>query len=316
MFIAWHLMSIMAQNTSVAPINRSWNSGFALYQAATYVGTPHRPVIVAATTNSHSDIQVFDWLVPERFEVISGGNSDDRAAKFCFYIANRATWIGRGNGQVQEVPAHKLVVINTNDPIRTISLGDTRHLTLVLPHWMVARHVLEPAYLSEATAVLPDENGLAARDIMFALRSCIGLEQFHSVSTKLVDGFLDALRPAKAGEHDPSLPKRSADVWRVREIIARNFRDPDFSAADIAHALGISIRYLHVICRVEDSPGRMIRKFRLQQAEALLKAPAWQNRSITDIAFECGFNSSSQFSTSFRSFAGVSPRQLRYSGPV
>lgn len=304
----------MAQNISVSPINGSWNSGFALYQAATYVGTPHRPVIVAATTNSQSEIQLFDWLVPERFEVISGGGSDNCAAKFCFYIANRPTWIGRGDGQIQEIPEHKLVVINTNDPIRTISLGDTRHLTLVLPHWMVARHVPEPVHLSTAATVLPDANGLAARDIMFALRSCIGLAQFPSISTKLVDGFLDTLRPVKADDHSPGLHKRSADVLRIREIIARNFSDPDFSAADIARALGISTRYLHLICQVEESPARMIRNFRLQQAEALLKSPAWQDRSITDIALECGFNSSSQFSTSFRSYAGVSPRQLRY-GP-
>lgn len=38
----------------------------------------------------------------------------------------------------------------------------------------------------------------------------------------------------------------------------------------------------------------------------------WEtNKSITDIAFECGFNDSNYFGDSFRKIKGISPRKYR-----
>lgn len=58
-----------------------------------------------------------------------------------------------------------------------------------------------------------------------------------------------------------------------------------------------------------------IRRIRLDRAKGML---ADTTRSLTDIAFACGFNSSSDFSKIFRKFEGISPgayRQKMYRNP-
>jgi len=288
-----------------------WNSRFPFYHASTIVGAPRRPHVVAADASLADGIQLVDWIVPDRVEVVSQGGRSDAAAKFCFYLADRTTWISRPNDAVREIPANNIGVISSTDPVRTISPENTRHLTLILPHRFVAERMILPDCLCEPPN-MPARNMNVARDIMQALRSSIGIAQFSSVSGSLAHGLLDTLAVASISPMPLPLPcVRDPRLSRMNQIIAENFADPDFSAAAIARSLNISLRYLHVLCSEFGSPAKLIRQFRLSQAAALMKAPAWQGRSITDIAFACGFNSSSQFSATFKAFSGVSPRAYR-----
>lgn len=289
----------------------TWNSGFPLYRDATYVGAPRRPTVVAASGSTQHDIQVVDWVIPDRVEVVSEGNQAGGPTKFCFYMADRATWISRPGRAMQEVPPNEIVVINSDNPVRTISLQNTRHLTLIVPQWIVARHTSTPGSLYENTGTAPYQSAEVARNIMHAIRSSLGITQFSAVCSSLVEGLLGTL--AAPDDEDKRLKNASRDtrLELVNQVIAQHFGDPDFSVSAIAQKLNISTRYLHALCHDLETPARMLLHFRLRQAEALLGSPAWRDRSITDIAFACGFNSSSQFSTSFRSYFGNSPRDLR-----
>jgi AraC-like DNA-binding protein len=59
------------------------------------------------------------------------------------------------------------------------------------------------------------------------------------------------------------------------------------------------------------TPNEFISRLRLQSAIHLLD---YTDRSITDIAFECGFHSLSYFNKHFKQFRGVSPREHRSMG--
>ncbi|MDF2669908.1 MAG: AraC family transcriptional regulator [Paenibacillus sp.] len=56
------------------------------------------------------------------------------------------------------------------------------------------------------------------------------------------------------------------------------------------------------------TPNVFINKLRLQQASSMLMHSA---KSVTDIAFECGFHSLSYFNKEFKRFWGVTPREQR-----
>lgn len=58
------------------------------------------------------------------------------------------------------------------------------------------------------------------------------------------------------------------------------------------------------------TPHRYLLLHRIKCAKEMMSD---QNRSLTDIAVDCGFNSSSQFSLVFRRYSGMSPRQYRRS---
>jgi AraC-like DNA-binding protein len=58
------------------------------------------------------------------------------------------------------------------------------------------------------------------------------------------------------------------------------------------------------------SPHRYLRAHRVNRAKEMMKD---QNRTLTEIALDCGFSSSSQFSVVFKRITGISPRSYRLS---
>ncbi|CAB1368729.1 helix-turn-helix domain-containing protein [Denitratisoma oestradiolicum] len=98
---------------------------------------------------------------------------------------------------------------------------------------------------------------------------------------------------------------------RVLECIAANLNAPRLDVQSVATACGISPRYVHLLMR---HTGRTFSQYLLEHRlercrNALQGRPG--KRSITEIAFEWGFNDVSHFSRSFRKRYGLSPREFR-----
>lgn len=112
-----------------------------------------------------------------------------------------------------------------------------------------------------------------------------------------------------AGESHQAGARRHREV---RSFIELHYADPDLSVERIAKSIGISTRYAakSFVC-AGDTPRRYILAVRLERAAEMLRDCACRDRSITEIAFSCGFNSASHFSNAFRSCYGLSPREYR-----
>ena len=88
------------------------------------------------------------------------------------------------------------------------------------------------------------------------------------------------------------------------------------TAAEIAHAHGISPRYLHAIYSANGtSCGRELIRVRLERAQRLLLDSKEPGRSIDDIAWQCGFSDAGHFRRRFRALFGVSPSAMRMGSP-
>jgi AraC family transcriptional regulator, positive regulator of tynA and feaB len=99
---------------------------------------------------------------------------------------------------------------------------------------------------------------------------------------------------------------------RVKRYISSHLRDPDLSITRLAGTARCTKRYLHMAFHSENvSISDYILKLRLQRCREDLLNPAFVHRSITDIAYSWGFNSSNHFSRCFKEEFGVSPRTLR-----
>jgi AraC-like DNA-binding protein len=84
------------------------------------------------------------------------------------------------------------------------------------------------------------------------------------------------------------------------------------TVAQIAQAHGISLRYLHAVYSANGtSCGRELIRVRLERAQRLLLDPAGPNRSIDDIAWQCGFSDAAHFRRRFRELFGVPPSAMR-----
>jgi len=95
---------------------------------------------------------------------------------------------------------------------------------------------------------------------------------------------------------------------RVMKVINRNIGNSDLSVDGIADEVGISRVHLHRKMKelTGQTPHDFIRNIRLKQAAHLL---ASQNMNITEVMYACGFNNSASFSTIFKKFYGMSPRE-------
>lgn len=109
---------------------------------------------------------------------------------------------------------------------------------------------------------------------------------------------------------DRSLREGARD--RVLAYVDVHLRDPQMGLGRVAEALGCCKRRLHKLFHDEaETLGEYIWQTRLARIREDLAAPALRARSITEIAFSWGFNSSPHFSRLFKQRYGVSPRGYR-----
>lgn len=109
-------------------------------------------------------------------------------------------------------------------------------------------------------------------------------------------------------------PLESTLQYRITEYMRAHLAEHDLSAARIARAHHISVRYLYtILARSGIGLGDWLRVNRLEQCRKDLARP--RNRSVTvaAIAHRWGFTSASHFSRVFKEAYGVSPREWRRS---
>jgi AraC-like DNA-binding protein len=99
---------------------------------------------------------------------------------------------------------------------------------------------------------------------------------------------------------------------RVQNFIETHLTDPTMGPAEIASAVGISVRHLHRLFSLRaHTVGDWIRWRRLQQCRRELANPHLREKTITEIAFFWGFSDSAHFSHCFRQQFGTCPRTFR-----
>jgi AraC-like DNA-binding protein len=110
----------------------------------------------------------------------------------------------------------------------------------------------------------------------------------------------------------PSDAWHAAKFLQAGQVIALRFGESNLSPEDIARDLRISTRSLSRIFAAHNQTV-MQRVFdeRVRQAKKLLAAPESAHRSITQIAFSCGFNDSSHFGRVFMQRTQMTPSEWR-----
>jgi AraC family L-rhamnose operon regulatory protein RhaS len=120
---------------------------------------------------------------------------------------------------------------------------------------------------------------------------------------------LDALDAAPPPlDPDAATTRRTVELFLARLPLALG---QDWRLDDMARECGLSrTRFAHY-CRLltNATPAQHLRRLRLREAARLIEAdPA---RSMTEVAFACGFGSSQHFSAAYRAEFGVPPGRLR-----
>ncbi|WP_417673267.1 AraC family transcriptional regulator [Roseibium sp.] len=96
---------------------------------------------------------------------------------------------------------------------------------------------------------------------------------------------------------------------RVVAFLDAHYRDMSLTPEKIAAGCGISRSYLYKAFSDGETVMERLKRRRLSAARGMIENNA-ANRSLTQIAYACGFSSSSEFSKQFKSTFGVPPSKL------
>jgi AraC-like DNA-binding protein len=199
--------------------------------------------------------------------------------------------------------------------------GPWRHLDITVPvHWLDSR-VARPEALS-GTVVRGRplarlwSSHLAAG---FAAAEALSVDAgalFARQSLELLSQLLDESGGERVTPVTPSEAARAAIFTRACGAIALDCGNPDLTPADVARAVGVSSRTLaRAFAAHGESVMRRVLDERVRQAARLLRSRAHAHRSVTEIAFRCGFNDLSHFGRVFAGRMHVTPSAWRRDVP-
>lgn len=98
---------------------------------------------------------------------------------------------------------------------------------------------------------------------------------------------------------------------RVRQLIARQYQDPQLGPQRVAQRLGVSVRTLQArLAREGTSLSAEIMAYRLERARHLLRGATSERLGIKEVSQRCGFSSPAHFSRRFRARYGSTPAGL------
>lgn len=182
-------------------------------------------------------------------------------------------------------------------------------------------HQVEPAAGHLTAMPMAGRSGLAAvlspliRELALQIPQ-LSIDSFDAAAPSVVELLGLSLREL-AGSGRPPSGSRALSLLKVKQWIARHVQDSELNSETVAAATGFSSRYINQLFAWEHtSLMRYVWQQRLALSAQGLKRPAWQHRSISEIALACGFNDFSHFSRAFKQQFGMSPRAYRQQPPA
>lgn len=236
--------------------------------------------------------------------------------KFSAYMCDQPQLIRFENGETIHIHPRELLVLRSDQPCQIVTNRAYTTTALVIDTELFQEYV-------------PDYKGVIARRLGYpyglhdllanSLDSCVALSEagrFEDVGPKVTRSFLELLAVlACEGKVDDSVKlSTSLDIRRaqVKSFIDKNFRDPELNISAIADQLHLTPRYIQLAFEGdEQTPSDYLRRRRIESCAQDLVEQLGRRKSITEIAFNNGFNSSSHFSTEFKRVYGIAPREWR-----
>jgi AraC-like DNA-binding protein len=227
------------------------------------------------------------------------------------------------NGQTALTSGDKMIALERGDLFVIDTMHEFefgleqpyRHLFARVPkEWLDAR-VPRPDLL--CGSVLTHDNPLAR---LFAGYLAAGFQTAEQLSPDaatmfsqhLIDLLVEAFADPGPDQPVPSKAWRAAMFARACRLISLKLGDPDLRPDQIAEELGISTRTLHrIFAEHDETVMQHLLEERVGRAAKLLSFPQARHRTITEIAFACGFNDLSHFGRAFAERMGASPSQWR-----
>jgi AraC-like DNA-binding protein len=241
----------------------------------------------------------------------SSGEADH---PYNIYLSNRRQSVVTGNktvvlepGDVTVTDSAKPVSITTKDPYSTIGL--------TVPESVLRTFIPDPDRVVGVRFSGKTGFSKIVSYMLLTMWEHAEARNFDAVGADLANNMLSILSACCEVNRDSEVVQNAellVKQEKIKDAINQRLRKPDLCIGDLAKQFGCSIRYIQRLFSEEDcTVSKYIRRQRLEGCKRQLADAAWLHHSITEIAFNWGFNSSAHFSRVFREEYGISAREYR-----
>ncbi len=238
-----------------------------------------------------------------------------RVAMFFVHLMLEGESVSRQDGREARLMPGEFTLCDTTRAYEILFKSPNRMFVVGIPQTLLRRHIACPE--SVVAVPMSGDSGLSGllshflRDFWQRCR-----EDFdESVAPRIMRATLDLLASAYAGLPQAQSDRSSlatAQRLRIVNFIEAHLGDPDLTPMRVAGACKMTPRYLHHLFSQEpETVARYILRRRLEECSRALTLAAQGKRTVTEIAFDFGFNSPTHFGRVFRDRYGVTPREYR-----
>jgi AraC family transcriptional activator of tynA and feaB len=230
------------------------------------------------------------------------------------YLSNRRHVVVTDNktvvlepGDVTVTDSATSVAITTKEPYSTIGL--------TVPPDLMRSYIPDPQRIVGARFSGKTGFSKIVSNMLLTMWEYAESENFETVGADLAGNIL-AILAACCQMYDPQRGAQNADALakqeKIKLAIKQSLHQPDLCVGELAKQFGCSVRYIQRLFSEEEcTVSKYIRRQRLEGCKKQLADPAWLHHSITEIAFNWGFNSSAHFARVFKEEYGISAREFR-----
>ena len=221
-------------------------------------------------------------------------------------------WFEFGGTREFKTRPGDIILADADASFRTCADHHYKHHIWMLPYGALDPHL--PPLPRPLVVHIPATSGITALVTAYIDTLATSLTSLSEAQVVMVADNLGRLLAIACGgaigDHEQAI--RHAGLEQARRHIEQHLTSPDLNPESVAHALGISVRQLHLTFeRSGESFGQHVRRRRLQECRSTLENPLSASRSITDIAFGWGFSSLPTFYRAFSLAFGMAPGDVR-----
>lgn len=272
-----------------------------------------RPIRARLETHSFADLQVTEISnTPVQVTRTPRVSAAD-GYQLVLHLAGSGFYTHAGRDVAQQ--PGDLLLLDTARPFASVFNVDFRALI-----WELPRRSLAPLLTKPETAVASCISGaqglgavLAAQARSFAQEAChLDAAVQRNLSLQLCNLIALVLGISPTASECRQIAYRDARRHQILTYIETHLHDGRLTAERAARDLKMSRRWLYSLFDdAEIGFAGFVARRRVEECYRLLNDPDQDHRSITDVAFACGFNELSTFNRQFRARYGMTPRDAR-----
>jgi AraC family transcriptional regulator, positive regulator of tynA and feaB len=231
------------------------------------------------------------------------------ADHYTIYLQLRGETVINQGGETVAFRRNDIVLSDCRHPFRAVLSNDGRRAVAVLPRAMVNSRA--PWLCQRPLHRIPDSRFLdLARRHMLRL---VSDDLSENETNLLTENLCNLLALASVADIPANRLQSELQLEALLTFCRQNLYHPKLTPQFAAQHFDISVRTLHLrFKKFGQTFGKWLLEARLDASCKALRDSKQQARSISEIAYCCGFNDLSHFNKTFRARFGVTPSQCRH----